>query len=90
MQLWIAWSERILCACVTQIEISKRKRFLTILFIGGEKMELWLEYMNLMIDFAKANECDEIRVFGRKGWGRVLNSFGFDNPLSLFRKKING
>ena len=90
MQLWTVRSEKIICACVTRIEISKRKKFLTILFVGGEDVFSWVEFIHLISDYAKFHGCEELRVFGRKGWGKVLNKYGFDNPLSLFRKKLYG
>lgn len=52
--------------------------------IGTDLMEDLLQYFE---DWAEFNECDAIRISGRKGWGRVLPGFHevertYDKPLS--------
>lgn len=89
MQLWVVWDTKIVCACISQIDVGKKKYF-TIMFIGGERMSAWFEFIHVLEDFAISHGCCEMRTLSRKGFGKLLSQYGFENPLSLFRKKLYG
>jgi hypothetical protein len=90
MQLWIAWDENIVCACVTRIDVSSNQKFLTLLFLGGERFSECSHFIELLTDYAKSHECNEIRTLARPGFEKFLSPYGFDSPLRLFRKKLYG
>jgi hypothetical protein len=97
MQLWLAfdYSQKagngidVYGSIVTSISQYPRKKCLTIMFVGGRKISLWLnEIHDMMYKFAKDCNCDSIEGYGRLGWGRLLNKFGGKRYLSLFEKEI--
>lgn len=90
LQLWVVWSEKIICACVTRIDIGNKK-VLNILNTGGQDMGCWLHYFSVLENFAKFHGCDEIHVpTGRNGWRKILAQYGFESPHQFYRKKLNG
>lgn len=39
---------------------------------GGEEMNLWIDHIRSIEDFARSLGCDVARIVGRKGWVKVL------------------
>jgi hypothetical protein len=42
---------------------------------GGEEMDLWIEHIRSIEDFARGQGCDAARIVGRRGWARVLDGW---------------
>lgn len=74
--LWVAWDgDRIKGAAVTQLEQTEKRLVCTIVACGGEDSYLWLHLIEKIEDYARAEGCDCVRIFGRKGWARVLKNY---------------
>ena len=72
MQLW-CWGHE---AClVTTIQEQYGKKWCHLLAIGGSAMKEWLPYLKLVEDWAKSKGCEQMQIYGRIGWSRVL---GYD------------
>lgn len=91
MQLWIAFGEdlKIIGCEVTIITNYPSRRVLTSLFTGGRNISLWKDpMMAVLVRWAEDNECTAIEGYGRKGWLRMLDSYGVKQSLIMFEKDI--
>jgi hypothetical protein len=76
--LWIAFDgEKIKGAVVTKFNFYPRKKFLDMVFCGGEDLPTWKEPMLKMLQhWAFDNHCDGIESTGRPGWAKVFAGDG--------------
>jgi hypothetical protein len=91
MQLWIAFDDdREINGCeVTTITDYPSRRVLTSLFTGGRNIRLWKDsMMGVLVRWAEDNECTAIEGYGRKGWLKMLDSYGVKQALIMFEKDI--
>ena len=91
MQLWIAFGEDLeVIGCeVTAITNYPSRRVLTSLFTGGRNIRHWKDpMMAVLVRWAEDNECTTIEGYGKKGWLRMLDSYGVKQSLIMFEKDI--
>lgn len=70
--LWLAWDgENIRSAASTAIENDA----LVIVACGGSDRSGWLGLIGQIEDYAKSLNCRCVRIYGRKGWERVLPGY---------------
>ncbi len=72
LQLWTWRDTEIHGALVTSIQTTDVK-FCLLLAVGGSKMEEWMPHFHLVEDWAKSEGCEEMRVYGRLAWAKVLD-----------------
>ena len=75
MQCWAAHDgHRIVCVAITQILVYPRRKVLGVPFVGAESghMATWLQHLDAIKEFGREHDCEALRVWGRKGWERVL------------------
>jgi hypothetical protein len=82
MQLWYVPDSH---ALVTQIQNHPRLRVCMIVLCGGEGLHQRGPVMQALESYARAMQCLELRIQGRRGWARVL---GFEPIATLMRKKL--
>lgn len=86
--LWIAFNDSgIKGAVVTCFNEYPRKKYLHLMFCGGEKhggMAWKNEMLSVLRSWAKDNECDGIEGFGRLGWEKVFKDDGYTPSLRSF------
>ena len=85
MQLWVYEPDTIRAAMVTTLQNKNGRRWCLLLVVGGSHMGEWSEYLPFMEEWARSNGCDEMRVYGRRGWSKVL---GYDVDWSRMSKKL--
>lgn len=85
MQLWVSWNGDIEAALVTSIETSKQCKFCVLAVGGGDNLEGWMHYLSEIEDWARRHDCEELRIYGRPGWARVLD---FDMRYTAMSKKL--
>jgi hypothetical protein len=74
--VWIAWGGReIKAAAVTQLSAVNGARFCTIVACGGRDRVEWLPLLAGLEDYARAEDCKAMRIFGRRGWERLLPDY---------------
>ena len=82
--VWIAWDPRsrpgaggpsIKAAAVTQLSTVGGHRFCTIVACGGNDRNEWLPLLAGLERYAKTENCKAMRIFGRRGWERVLPEY---------------
>ncbi len=72
MQLWCWQGKEIHGALVTAIQ-TKDVKFCLLLAVGGSKMSEWMPYFHLVETWAKSQGCEEMRIYGRPGWSKLLD-----------------
>jgi hypothetical protein len=86
--VWIAWSgATIEAAAVTQLSTVGGARFCTIVACGGRRRDEWLPLLAGLERYAKAESCKAMRIFGRRGWERLLPDY--KSARILLEKKLN-
>ena len=80
-QLWIIGESG---ACVTTIEQYPNKRILRACQLGGRNMNDWITgLVQVLIIFAKENDCDHFDIVGRDGWVKQLKQLGFEKQYTV-------
>jgi hypothetical protein len=62
-------------AAVTELSTVGTARFCTIVACGGHDRNTWLPLLVGLEGYAKAENCKAMRIFGRRGWERVLPDY---------------
>ena len=74
--VWMAWNgATINAAAVTQLSSVQGERFCTIVACGGRNRDKWLPLLAGLEHYAKAEDCKAMRIFGRRGWERLLPDY---------------
>jgi len=77
--LWIAFEEEdVKGAVVTTFSTYPRKRYVNMIFCGGEELNRWKGPMlDILQKWAFDHGCDGIECSGRLGWERIFKEDGF-------------
>ena len=78
MQLWVALSDGVIAAMITEIITYPRKRVLrviTIAGIDGHGMSKWYGFLPLIEGFALSNDCSSLEAWTRKGMAKKLKDW---------------
>jgi hypothetical protein len=86
MQLWVYVNGDIKSCAVTQISNYPLKNVCTILFAAGADLHEWLRFMPMIEEWARENKCDDIDIYGRPGWEKVL---GWERIHVVIRKNLH-
>ncbi len=73
--LWLAISDHIEAAAVTHLIKTRCKLILIVTACAGSQRERWLSLRARVESYAKAEGCSRIRLYGRRGWERVLKDY---------------
>ena len=74
--LWIAWNgEKIKAAAVTELGQANGEKFCTIVACGGSERGRWLHLLAGLEAYGKAEGCVAMRVYGRRGWLKLLPEY---------------
>ena len=85
--LWIAWNGRAVEAVAATILINSEAGKVCIITVcGGNDMRRWLPLIDRIEDYAKNEGCTRVRIYGRKGWLRVLN--GYEQKHIIMDKEL--
>jgi hypothetical protein len=68
-------STAIKAAAVTQLSAVNGARFCTIVACGGRDRVEWLPLLAGLEHYARAENCKAMRIFGRRGWERLLPDY---------------
>lgn len=75
--LWIAVSDRIEAAATTHLS----RNICTLTACSGHQRERWLPLFARIEKYAKDEGCYLMRIYGRKGWERVLNGYHVEHVI---------
>jgi hypothetical protein len=74
--LWLAVDETaIWAAAVVGLHVEKDRKTCCIWACGGRERERWLPLLSELEKFAKAEGCESICLYGRKGWAREFPEY---------------
>jgi hypothetical protein len=80
--LWIAWNgSAVEAAATTSLIETDTEKVCVLTACGGKDMHRWLRLLGQIEDYAKAEGCSRVRIFGRKGWVRVLERYRIRNVI---------
>lgn len=79
--LWLAWSDHVEAAATTVLTETDAGRVCVLTACGGRNMKRWLPLLEIIEVYAKAEGCDRLRIFGRKGWHRMLADYRVTNII---------
>tara|TARA_R110000782_G_scaffold116719_2_gene206787 strand:- start:2486 stop:2881 length:396 start_codon:yes stop_codon:yes gene_type:complete len=75
--------------CITRFEeIEGRRQLAVVACTSYGLLEFLTECMELFEEFAKLNNCKRTVVYGRKGWSKVLNKYGYHEPFITLIKEV--
>lgn len=75
--LWIAHCNGIEAAATTRLS----RNVCTIVACSGHHMERWQHLLGLIESYARAEKCKCVRLYGRKGWERVLKDYRVEHVV---------
>jgi hypothetical protein len=81
-QLWVIWDGSCRAAIITEIINGT----LFIWALGGEGMKDWLHLHERLEEWAREQGCRGMNFWGREGWGRALDRFGYKRRLVVMNK----
>nr|QIP08540.1 hypothetical protein HAV00_20770 [Bradyrhizobium symbiodeficiens] len=85
--LWIAWSGRAAEAVAsTSLQQTDAGKVCVITACAGAGMNRWLSLIRGIEAYANAEGCRCVRIFGRKGWVRVLD--GYEETYVIIDKRL--
>lgn len=90
MQLWLVFqSDNILIAyMITQIVQYPTHKRLSNLFVGGSRIFKWLKFLEDIKNWAKSQGCTAIEGYGRPGWERILEKYGYKKIHTVYKLEI--
>ena len=68
MQLWTCETDKIHAALVTSLQDG----YCLLLTMGGSGMSVWKDWLPSVENWARTKGCNEMRIYGRCGWSKVL------------------
>jgi hypothetical protein len=75
--LWLAWSDHIEAAATTQLSAA----VCTLTACAGHQRERWIPLLGRIEQYARDECCSTIRLYGRKGWERVLEGYTVEHVI---------
>lgn len=85
--LWVAWNgHAVESAAATILINSEIGKVCIITACGGRGMKRWLPLIGQIENYARKEDCTRVRIFGRKGWLRVLE--GYEQKHVIMDKEL--
>lgn len=85
--LWIAWDgSAIGAAASTSLQQTDAGKVCVITACAGADMARWLPLIRAIEVYARDEGCGCVRIFGRRGWARVLE--GYEQTYAVIDKRL--
>lgn len=85
--LWLAWNgSAIEAAATTSLIQTDTDKVCILTACGGADMRRWLPLLKQIEDYARNEGCASVRIYGRRGWQRVLD--GYDVTHVILEKEL--
>jgi len=80
--LWLAIVDKTIeAAATTHLTLTNGRKVCVLTACAGHQRERWLSLMQRLEQFAKSEGCAVMRIFGRKGWHRVLDGYHVEHVV---------
>tara|TARA_B100001059_G_scaffold208276_1_gene220418 strand:- start:480 stop:899 length:420 start_codon:yes stop_codon:yes gene_type:complete len=88
--LWIIVDDgKVIAAITTKVLEYPSCKAMAMDWIGGERMGEWLEMAHeKLIQHSIENGCSHLEGYGRKGWGRWLQKYGWKPEYIAYRMEL--
>jgi len=74
---------------ITQILTFLDKKYCLIYYLWGKKYNDWVkEILQIVEKWAKNNGCENIELWGRKGWSKIIQKLGYNEDKIMFTKLL--
>jgi hypothetical protein len=85
--LWIAWNgSAVEAAASTSLQQTEAGKVCIITACAGTGMRRWQSLIGGIEAYAEAEGCRCVRIFGRRGWARVLD--GYEQTYAIIDKPL--
>jgi hypothetical protein len=85
--LWVAWNgSTIEAVASTSLQTTDAGKVCIITACAGSSMVRWLPLICGIEAYAQAEGCCCVRIFGRKGWSRILK--GYQQTFAIMDKRL--
>ena len=95
MQLWVVWDkdkpttiDKYYGVVVTEIIQRKLKRSCQMFIMTGKHRQKWQHLISVLEDFAEEQECQEMELFARPGWQKILQNYNYKRTHVVLEKPI--
>lgn len=95
MQLWVMFGSdeseenKVFGICIGQIQEHPNYKQYEILICTGKRRDLWEDgIVEVITNFAKANECKRLSIMARPGWEKVSKKWGWKKKHVQLEKWI--
>ena len=79
-----------IAALTTRIVCYPQRRALAMDWLGGTRMKEWLPMVQAeLTNHAKVNNCEHLEAYGRRGWQRWLERFGWNPEYISYRMDLD-
>ena len=85
MQLWTSQGDDLEAALVTTVQVKDGMKFCLFLALGGSNLKNWDSWQSYIEKWAKAEGCEEMRIYGRIGWAKIV---GYEIQYTKMTKRI--
>lgn len=80
--VWLAWNGKdIEAAASTSLSETDSGKVCIVTACGGKALKRWIDLLRLIEAYAKREGCVFTRIYGRKGWQRVLDGYGVKHVI---------
>ena len=80
--LWLAWNgEAIEAVATTHLVLVGGRKICVLTACAGQDRDRWLPLLAHIEGYAKNEGCEVMRIFGRRGWQRVLEGYHVENVV---------
>lgn len=79
--IWLAWDNGIAAVATTHKSGIGSKSICTLTACQGHDRDRWLPLLKRIEDYARDEGCSAMRIYGRKGWSRVLDGYQIENVV---------
>jgi hypothetical protein len=85
--LWVGWNgQAIEAAASTSLQQTEAGKVCVITACAGAGLTRWLSLIRGIETYAAAEGCRCVRIFGRKGWARILE--GYEQTHAIIDKRL--
>lgn len=92
MQLWIFLDEKheIGGCLITRVVMYPQMRVCEIVFGSFDDLDKYVHFYEVIEEWARENEVDVMRIYGRRGWTKKLAPFGYKQTSILYTRDLRG
>lgn len=91
IQLWlVSEGDRVVAAITTELVNYPNRKHCRVITLAGSKAPEWTPHVDtILCDFARAEGCNGMEAFVRKGYVPVLAKFGYQPKYTVIVKELS-